>query len=185
MRIAHIADAHLGYRAYNRVTSQGVNRREADVFKAFHAALQNVSEIQPDLVVVAGDLFHSVRPSNLSIHSAFRAFLALRKRTTAPVVIIGGNHDSPRSSDAGCILDLLDNIPDVYVAHSEYVQIKLPQLDASVFCLCHSALPQLSSTKIAPDTSSRYNILVAHVSFEDETKGYDQHRMGASESGRR
>ncbi len=45
MRIAHIADPHLGYRAYNRITSQGVNRREADVFKAFQSALAKVAEL--------------------------------------------------------------------------------------------------------------------------------------------
>jgi hypothetical protein len=29
MRIAHIADVHLGYRAYSRVTSRGLNQRGA------------------------------------------------------------------------------------------------------------------------------------------------------------
>lgn len=166
MKIAHIADPHLGYRAYNRITSQGLNRREADVFQAFRQALAKVVEIDPDVILIAGDMFHVVRPSNLTIQQTFREFAALRNKTAAPVVIIGGNHDSPRSADTGCILDLFANVPDVYVAHSEYVQVKLDNLDMSVFCLCHRALPQLNSLKIEPDPSSKYNVLMVHGTLE-------------------
>ena len=166
MRIAHIADPHLGYRAYNRVTSQGINRREADVFKAFQSVLAKVAAIQPDLILIAGDLFHVVRPSNLTIQHTFREFAALRAKTDAPIVIIGGNHDSPRSADTGCILDLFANLPGIHVAHTEYVQVPLKNLDTSVFCLCHRALPQLSSLKIEPDPSSKYNVLLAHGTVE-------------------
>ncbi|MEN6356724.1 MAG: DNA repair exonuclease [Armatimonadota bacterium] len=166
MKIAHIADPHLGYRAYNRITSQGLNRREADVFQAFRQALAKAVEIDPDVILIAGDMFHVVRPSNLTIQQTFREFAALRNKTAAPVVIIGGNHDSPRSADTGCILDLFANVPDVYVAHSEYVQVKLDNLDMSVFCLCHRALPHLNSLKIEPDPSSKYNVLMVHGTLE-------------------
>ncbi|MCE5322914.1 DNA repair exonuclease [bacterium] len=166
MKIAHIADPHLGYRAYNRITSQGINRREADVFQAFRQALAKVIEIDPDVILIAGDMFHVVRPSNLTIQQTFREFTNLRNKTAAPVVIIGGNHDSPRSTDTGCILDLFANVPDVYVAHSEYVQVKLDNLHMSVFCLCHRALPNLNSLKIEPDTSSKYNVLMVHGTLE-------------------
>jgi len=166
MRIAHIADPHLGYRAYNRITRTGLNAREADVFDAFRRALAKAVEIQPDLIVIAGDMFHVVRPSNLTIQYAFREFAALRAKTNAPVVIIGGNHDSPRSTDTGCILDLFSNLPDIHVVHGEYVQVPLKTLDTSVFCLCHRALPQLSSLKIEPDPSSKHNVLIVHGTLE-------------------
>lgn len=164
MRIAHLADLHLGYRAYNRITSQGINLREADVFNAFKQALAKIAEIQPDLIVIAGDLFHTVRPSNLCIQHTFRAFLDLRskQRCDAPIVIIGGNHDSPRSVDTGCILDLLANVPGVHVVHHEYRGIKIPEIDTTIFCLCHRALPELSQTKLEADPSSKYNILALH-----------------------
>ncbi len=166
MRIVHISDPHLGYRAYNRVTPAGINVREADVFNAFRTALRRIAEIAPDLIIIAGDLFHVVRPSNLTIQHTFREFCLLRQKTDAPIVIIGGNHDSPRSVDTGCILDLYANLQGVYVAHTEYVQIPLRDLGVSIFCLCHRALPQLSSLKIEPDPSSNYNILVAHGTLE-------------------
>ena len=95
MRVIHIADPHLGYRAYNRVNAAGLNAREADVFDAFRQAVSRTVEADPDLILIAGDLFHVVRPSNLTIQHTFREFASLRMRTQAPVVIIGGNHDSP------------------------------------------------------------------------------------------
>lgn len=182
MRIAHISDLHLGYRAYNRITSQGINRREADVFKAFQTALSRAAEITPDLILITGDLFHVVRPSNLTIQYAFREFAALRSRTNVPVVILGGNHDSPRSADTGCILDLFGNLPGIYVAHSEYVQVPVEKLNTSVFCLCHRALPHISSLKIEPDPSSKYNVLMVHGTVEGIVRhAYDTFEISRSQ----
>ncbi|MCE5198085.1 MAG: DNA repair exonuclease [Armatimonadota bacterium] len=182
MRIIHIADPHLGYRAYNRITSQGLNRREADVFQAFRQALAKAAEVKADLILIAGDLFHVVRPSNLTIQQTFRELANLRTKTSAPVVILGGNHDSPRSSDTGCILDLFANLPNIYVAHSEYVQVKLDNLDTSVFCLCHRALPQISSLKLEPDPASKRNILMVHGTLEGVIRhAYDIHEISRAQ----
>jgi DNA repair protein SbcD/Mre11 len=182
MRIVHIADPHLGYRAYNRINQAGINAREADVFAAFREAMDRAIQLTPDLVVIAGDLFHIVRPSNLTIQHTFREFASFRAKSAAPVVIIGGNHDSPRSADAGCILDLLANIPDVHVAHSEYVQVYLENLDTSVFCLCHRALPHLSSLRIEPDPTSRHNVLLVHGTVEGIVRhAYDLFEISRSQ----
>jgi exonuclease SbcD len=172
MRIAHLADIHLGYRAYNRITSQGINRREADVFNAFRQALAQIAEIQPDLIIIAGDLFHTVRPSNLVIQHTFGALLQLREKVSAPIVIIGGNHDSPKSVDTGCILDLLANIPDIHVAHGEYQGIRIPGIDTTVFCLCHRALEQLNELKLEPDSESSNSILALHGCVEGVARDF-------------
>lgn len=182
MKLVHIADPHLGYRAYNRINAAGINAREADVFAAFREAMQRTVELAPDLVVIAGDMFHIVRPSNLTIQHTFRELAAFRARCGAPIVIIGGNHDSPRSADAGCILDLLANIPDIHVAHGSYEQVYLKNLDISVFCLCHRALPHLSSLKIEPDPESRYNVLLAHGTVEGVVRhAYDIHEISRAQ----
>lgn len=172
MRIVHLADVHLGYRAYNRVTRQGLNWREADVFNAFRQSLSKIAEIQPDLIVIAGDLFHVVRPSNLCIQHTFGELLNLRSKCDAPIVMIGGNHDSPRSADTGCILDLFRNVPKTYVVHNEYKGITIPEIDTTVFCLCHRALAGLSSLKIEPNSSTKYNVLTLHGTFEGLSKNF-------------
>lgn len=178
MKIAHIADPHLGYRAYNRINKAGLNAREADVFSAFRQALHKAAEINADAILIAGDLFHVVRPSNLTIQHTFREFAGIRNKTDAPIIILGGNHDSPRSVDTGCILDLFANLPEIYVAHSEYVQVKLKKLDMSVFCLCHRAVPQISQLKIEPDSTSKYNVLMVHGTLEGVIKhAYDVHEI--------
>ncbi|MGI6296085.1 MAG: metallophosphoesterase family protein [Armatimonadota bacterium] len=170
MRLVHLSDLHLGYRAYNRVNTAGLNQREADVFRVFREALGKVVELQPDLVLIAGDMFHVVRPSNLTIQHTFRELAGLVGKLEVPIVIIGGNHDSPRSADTGCILDILTNLPGIHVAHSEYVQVKLDNLDTSVFCLSHRALPDVTNFKIEPDPSSKRNVLLAHGTVEGVIK---------------
>ena len=96
MRIAHLADVHLGFRQYHRLTAQGINQREADVASAFRAAIDDVIAAKPDLVVIAGDLFHSVRPTNPAILHSFNQFRKLRLALPeVPLIVVAGNHDTP------------------------------------------------------------------------------------------
>lgn len=141
MKIAHLADLHLGYRAYHRATPRGVNVREADVAAAFHQAIAEIIAIRPELVLVAGDVFHTVRPSNSAIADAFRQFSVLTARLPGvPVVVIAGNHDSPRSSDTGNILALFREIPGLRIVTEGAERVALPEIDAAVLCLPHNAL---------------------------------------------
>ena len=114
MIVAHLADLHLGYRAYHRLVpgeaggSPRFNARERDVSQAFRASLDQIIEMQVDLVLVAGDIFHTVRPSNTAIADAFRQFARLRDALPeTPILIVAGNHDSPRAVETGSILTLL------------------------------------------------------------------------------
>lgn len=144
MKIAHLADLHLGYRAYHRVTPRGVNAREADVAAAMHQAVNQVVALRPDLVLVAGDVFHTVRPSNSAIAEAFRQFASLAVRLPGvPVVIIAGNHDSPRSADTSNILTLFREIPGVIVVSDAAEAVYLEEIDTSVLCLPHNTLAEL------------------------------------------
>jgi DNA repair protein SbcD/Mre11 len=178
--IAHLADLHLGYRAYHRLGPGGTNARERDVAQAFRAALDEVIALEVDLVVVAGDVFHTVRPSNAAIADAFRQFARLRAALPGtPVVVIAGNHDSPRAVETGSILRLLAEIPGVHVADESVCTFRLPELDAAVVCLPHNALVRGGGTEGAadgggaadagadcpvpePDGMAAVNVLVAH-----------------------
>lgn len=164
MRIAHLADLHLGYRAYHRLTPRGVNVREADVADAFRRAVARVVDLQPDLVLVAGDVFHTVRPSNTAIADAFRQFCVLTERLPrTPVVMIAGNHDSPRSADTGNILSLFGEIEGVHVVYEACRPVKLPQLDTTVLCVPHCTLAQSEgATRMDPDPTARHNLLMLH-----------------------
>ena len=170
MLIAHLADLHLGFRAYHRVNPRGVNVREADVAEAFRETVQKVVDVRPDLVLIAGDVFHTVRPSNASIADAFRQLASITRRLPGvPVIIIAGNHDSPRSVDTGNILTLFREIPNVYAVTEEAERIPLPDRDASVFCIPHNALARGEDPVYEPDPSAKVNILMLHGSLTGQT----------------
>ena len=95
MRIVHLSDTHLGYAAYGRVNDRGLNQREEDVFAAFSRVVDATLEIHPDVVIHAGDLFDSVRPTNRAVSFAVEQILRLAKRGI-PFVAISGNHETPK-----------------------------------------------------------------------------------------
>jgi DNA repair protein SbcD/Mre11 len=120
MRIVHIADTHLGFRRFLRLTPAGLNQREADVARAFRDVIDRTITLRPDVVLFAGDIFHSVRPSNPSIHFAFRQLSRLTAALPgAIVVMVAGNHDTPRAADTGSILPLFREIKGVSVVDRE------------------------------------------------------------------
>ncbi|HLS46907.1 MAG TPA: exonuclease SbcCD subunit D, partial [Gemmatimonadales bacterium] len=191
MRIAHIADPHLGIRQYHRQTSGGINQREADVANAFRAAIDGVIAARPDVVVVAGDLFHSVRPTNAAIIFAFRQFQRLHEALPdAPIVVIAGNHDSPRSVETGTILKLFEEL-GIVVAANEARRVAVPALDLSIFAVPHDALVSPERPALRPEGPERYQVLVIHGEVEGviPDRGFAEHggaqvtpaELGASE----
>ena len=167
MKLAHLADAHLGFRQYPRQTPQGINQREADVAMAFRRAIDDVVAQQPDLIVVAGDLFHSVRPTNTAILDAFSRFQDLRARLpNAPIVLVAGNHDTPRSVETGSILRLFEAIPDVHAVAHEPRRLEFPRLETAVLCVPNGAWSAASKPALAPDPDAKWNVLVTHREVE-------------------
>jgi DNA repair protein SbcD/Mre11 len=171
MIIAHLADLHLGYRAYHRSTATGFNLREADVMAAFAQALDRMAGIAPDLLVIAGDFFHMVRPPNAAIAESFRLLSRLvLQLPDLRVVIIGGNSDSPRSTETGNILELFRAIGGVHVVTQEAERIHLRSLDCGVMCLPHAALARHQGREdglpeLIPDPSFARNVLLLHGSL--------------------
>ena len=88
MRLIHISDLHLGFRQYQRQTPTGINQREADVAAAFKRAIDKIISIAPEIVLIAGDVFHAVRPTNTAIVHAFSQFSRLRQELPDSIVVI-------------------------------------------------------------------------------------------------
>lgn len=169
MRLIHAADLHLGYRAYHRANPHGVNVREADVARAFRELLDRTARIGPDLLLVAGDVFHTVRPSNAAIADAFRQISQFRARCKQThVVIIAGNHDSPKAAETGSILRLFGEIEGVHVVHNQARRLAFPELDTAILCLPHSDLVAGAEIAIEPDPGFGFNLLLAHAAIDDQ-----------------
>jgi DNA repair protein SbcD/Mre11 len=151
------------------VTPTGINQREADVAQTFHRAIDAIIALEPDMVVIAGDFFHVVRPSNPAILHAFSELARLVKALReVQVVIVAGNHDLPRTSDAGCILQLFGRLDRVDVAAFKQERFHYAHLGASVLAVPHT----LGSPELSVDQSARYNILVRHCETTGTAPAY-------------
>jgi exonuclease SbcD len=162
MRLVHLSDIHLGFRQYQRQTPAGINQREADVAISLRNVIDKVIELKPDLVLIAGDVFHAVRPSNPAILHAFHQFSRLMQMLPeATVVMVAGNHDTPRTAETGCILRLFSPL-GINVVEGEPKRIPFPEHDLSIL-----AVPDMGKTPpFEPDAHAKYNILLLHGEIE-------------------
>ena len=185
MRLVHLSDLHLGFRQFQRQTPAGINQREADVAQAFARAVDKLITLAPDLILVGGDVFHTVRPTNTAILHAFRQFGRLVDALpSTQIVVVAGNHDMPRSTETICILRLFEQgfaarerpgapqetLPalPIHVADREARRIHFPHLELSVL-----AVPHLTpgTVDLTPDPAAKYNVLLMH----NEMKGAMPH----------
>lgn len=160
MRLVHLSDLHLGFRQFQRTTPAGINQREADVAASFTRAVDRIIALAPDVVLIGGDVFHNVRPTNTAILHAFNQFSRLVQALPATKIIIAaGNHDMPRSTETICILRLFAAPLGIYVADREARRFTFEELALSVL-----AVPDLppGTVELTPDPAAKYNVLVMH-----------------------
>jgi len=164
MRLVHLSDLHLGFRQYYRLTPTGINQREADVARTFQRAIDRTIELRPELVVIGGDVFHTVRPTNSAILHAFTQFARLvRELPEAIVVMVAGNHDTPRSSETGCILRLFRPL-GIHVVDAAAQRLAFPERALSILAV--PDVPVAARPELAPDPDARYNVLLLHGEVE-------------------
>lgn len=129
MRVAALGDAHLGRSYYSFTTPEGVNQRERDFELSFEAAVDLALRQAPDLVVWLGDVFDHPRPTYRSFRIAQRAMAKVRDHGVA-LVVITGNHDTPRLPGTGSPYSALaDTFTEVHFAHRlQYERFDFPGL---------------------------------------------------------
>lgn len=163
MRLVHLSDLHLGFRQYQRLTPAGINQREADVAASFRRAIDKVIELRPELVVIGGDVFHNVRPTNPAIVHAFQQFARLRAALPGTlVVMVAGNHDTPRSTETGCILRLYAQL-GIEVVDDRPQRLEFPDRDLSIL-----AVPDVPGTRprLVPEGNAKHQVLLLHGEVE-------------------
>lgn len=89
MKIIHTADWHLGHILYGY-------DRASDHRQALASLTDHVARLQPDALVVSGDIFHTSQPSAAAMQLLAEALLDMRRAAPAMhIVLTAGNHDSP------------------------------------------------------------------------------------------
>jgi DNA repair exonuclease SbcCD nuclease subunit len=103
----HVSDLHLGYSQY------GLEVRRQDFDDAFAELVDRVIDFKPDFMIIAGDVFHQPRPTNITLENTIRSFKRL-KDAQISVLTVDGSHDSAPNTVTGTILYPLDSAGLIY-----------------------------------------------------------------------
>lgn len=166
--LAHLSDLHLGYRAGHKLTSQGVNWREADGYKALDELVHQIlNDGTVDAVLIAGDVFHTPEPSIRSILAAQRAFRLLASNGI-PVYSIAGNHDQSdirAEIAASAVIDDRDagiySHAEPYVVHEIFPDVWLHMVSHHLFT------EQAATFDAIKPMKDGINIFTAHGTMVD------------------
>jgi DNA repair exonuclease SbcCD nuclease subunit len=165
VRIAHISDSHLGYRALNKMEPEsGRNQRTVDVERAFTRTVDDILARKPDGVVHSGDLFHHSRPTWQSLRHFIRQFRRI-EQAGIPSLVIAGNHDTPRIRTGGSAYSVLELALTDVTFHAAYEAVSdlstFGAFDIHVQAIPHGALtnPDPVLPRIVP---GKRNMMVVH-----------------------
>jgi len=166
LKIIHFSDTHLGFSDLDITNDKGVNQREADFYEAFKDVIEAIILEMPDYVIHTGDLFHRASPSNRAITFALTQLKRLEK-LHIPLILIAGNHSTPRTSTSSPILEALSTLDNVRaVFEQRYEMIGFEDI------IFH-AMPHINDERIIPDELDRMeanidpkkkNIMMMHCS---------------------
>jgi DNA repair protein SbcD/Mre11 len=175
MRIIHLADTHLGYRQFagKLDPTRGLNQREVDVYNAWHQAIDIAIERRPDVVLHAGDLFDSARPSPRAVAEALDGFLKLRE-ADIPTIVIAGNHSTPRFRSGGSVFEILERFGIEAVWNGP----RTIQVDGiAIHALPHEPDAEkllCDIRELRPDGSASANVLLLHAGLEGVRQDYGE-----------
>lgn len=97
----------MGYTQYN------LEVRREDFNRAFKEIVDKTIELKPDFMIIAGDIFHHARPSNVTLEAAIKNLSRLRD-VDIPVLVVDGSHDGAPNVITSTILKPLDTAGLLY-----------------------------------------------------------------------
>src|SRR5918912_1429194 len=108
IRIAHLADTHIGMENYGRVNPQtGLNQRLHDFLNSLDQALDGALAAKVDVVVFAGDVYKTRDPTPTHQREFARRIHRLAQ-AGIKVMIVAGNHDIPLSVGRASSIERVD-----------------------------------------------------------------------------
>ena len=95
MKIVHCSDLHLGKKVSGN--REYVKKRYEDFFSAFENFIAKVKKINPDVCIIAGDIFDKKEISPDILSKTENLFKELRSYVKKEVIAIEGNHDNSKA----------------------------------------------------------------------------------------
>ena len=165
LKILHFSDTHLGYSELDKMGANGINLREQDLYDAFRKVIDQCIERKPDLVIHSGDFFHRPSPPNRPMIFALEQ---LRRLSDAkiPIVIIAGNHSTPKTIYTSPILKAFKTIDGIYpIFGQKYERLTFDDLVIHGLPHINDDQIQLEELKKVKVVKGFFNILMLHTSI--------------------
>ncbi len=158
-----MADTHIGYSAYHKVDDNGLNQREMDVYDAFKQFVDYAIEKKPDLIIHAGDLFDTIRPTNRAISFALQQLIRLSNEGI-PVVIISGNHETPKLRETGSVFRIFEHLEGIYpVYKGKYEKFNFGDVVVHAIPHCSTGDALKNNIESLKAEDGAFNLLTMHV----------------------
>ena len=171
MKIVHCSDLHLGKRFSGN--KDYVKKRYMDFFNAFATFVDKVEEIEPDVCLIAGDIFDKkeINPDILS--KTEYLFKKLKGSVKKDIIAIEGNHDNSRILEESWLEYLQEqNILKVFYYNKDFEEKNYLKIDDINFYpvgypgfMIDEALTKLSE-KLNPQEK---NIVIVHTGISGST----------------
>lgn len=140
MRILHSGDWHLGK------TLDGFSRiEEQEQFLDFF--VEKSREIQPDIIIIAGDIFDTSNPSAIAERLFYDTIKKISDKTSSLIIVIPGNHDSPKRLSSAKMLARTHGVI-IYENHDDEIEIGSYK-DAEVLSCINGVIKVKINDKIA------------------------------------
>ena len=170
-RLVHLSDLHLGFRAFPGI-ERGWNRRERDVASVFHRAIQEAARLEPNMVLITGDLFHRPDPPSTAFLTLTRGIRTLQALVPGvSVLVIAGERDTPRApADPGPVA-VLDTLPGIEAAAGAARAVRFRDTGIHALLVPHRAAQGPPRPELRPDRDARMNLLLLRGSPGDDADG--------------
>jgi len=168
MLVVHLADIHVGHRQY------GLDQRAEDYAQTFRRTVEKILELREskgvDLVLIAGDLFDTIRPNP----SAYVTVIdCLRKLAEAglKIIVIRGNHEAPVLNPVDNPLRVLASMGLVKYLEADYIDIGKVRIigHGCIYSDLQNRLYGTLSTAVDP---RRMNVVLLHQYVEGTPCSY-------------
>lgn len=156
MRFLHMADVHLGCLPDGRYEWREERRRE--LWETFRESVQDAVRLHADLVLIAGDLFHTT-PDERSLREVAYLFSSCRNVCFA---LIAGNHDCMTPGSAWDRVVLPPNVALLGPKDWECVTFDGIGCEVYGFSYERQQIEERRYDLIRPDENDYFHILLAH-----------------------